>query len=129
MPPGEYVIRGGSKGRERLRILARVMRPTTLALLERAGIRSGLLCLDVGCGGGDVSVELARMVAPSGRVVGIDIDTAELELARREAAQLQLTNLEFRQSGAGDPGAEAEFDVVYVRFVLTHLSDPAAALA
>ena len=45
-----YIIRGGQAGRERLRLLARVMRPTTAALFERAGVREGMRCLDVGCG-------------------------------------------------------------------------------
>jgi hypothetical protein len=43
-----YIIRGGVEGRERLRVLARVMRPATVSLLHRAGIRPGMACLDVG---------------------------------------------------------------------------------
>lgn len=78
MEPGQYVIRGAAEGRERLRMLARVMRPATLTLLERIGIAKGAVCLDVGCGGGDVTLELAAMVGPSGRVVGTDIDEAVL---------------------------------------------------
>ena len=38
MDDHHYLIRGGIEGRERLRVLGRVMRPTTLALLERAGV-------------------------------------------------------------------------------------------
>ena len=47
MEEHHYLIRGGIAGRERLRVLARVMRPGTLALLERAGVTAGLRCLDV----------------------------------------------------------------------------------
>jgi hypothetical protein len=36
-----YIIRGGIEGRERLRLVSRIMRPTTLALFERAGVRDG----------------------------------------------------------------------------------------
>jgi SAM-dependent methyltransferase len=126
--PSGYVIRGGLEGRERLRVLGRVMRPTTLALFERVGLRAGMVCLDVGCGGGDATVEMARCVGPSGRVVGIDLDAAKIELARREAAALQLSNVEFRVVEAGQGGAAGEFDFVYARFLLTHLPDPAATL-
>src|SRR5262245_31410556 len=119
MPHGQYVIRGGVEGRERLRILARVMQPTTRALLERAGIAAGMACLDVGCGGGDVTFEIARMVGPTGCVVGIDLDETKIALARREAAALPPCNVEFRVSKIGDGVATAEFDVVYTRFVLT----------
>jgi len=129
MERSQYVIRGGLAGRERLRILSRVMWPTTASLFERVGLQQGMACLDVGCGGGDVTFEIARIVGPGGRVVGIDIDETKLELARREAVELNLPNIEFRLSEIGQTVAEAEFDVVYARFLLTHLSDPSKALA
>jgi len=125
----DYVIRGGLKGRERLRILSRVMWPTTRALLERVGLREGMACLDAGCGGGDVTIEIARLVGPRGRVVGTDIDQTKLDIAQREAAESKLANVEFRVSDVGQSGADAEFDFVYARFLLTHLRDPARALA
>ena len=64
----EYVIRGGIPGRERLRILGRVMAPASGALFDRIGLHRGQVCLDVGCGGGDATLEIARRVlrpAPS----------------------------------------------------------------
>ena len=86
MRRASYIIRGGVSGRERLRILARVMRPSTLALLARVGVRPGMHCLDVGCGGGDVTADLARLVGGEGRVVGFDLDEVKLEIARAEAS-------------------------------------------
>jgi ubiquinone/menaquinone biosynthesis C-methylase UbiE len=124
-----YIIRGGVEGRERLRILARVMRPATLSLLRRAGIRPGMACLDVGCGGGDVSFELAQLVGPSGRVVGIDIDEVKIEIARSEARAQQIANIEFRLTNIAESEPEAEFDFAHARFLLSHLPNPAAALA
>ena len=129
MARNEYVIRGGSPGRERLRLLGRVMRPTTVSLLERAGLKPGMMCLDVGCGGGDVTREIARLIEPGGRVVGIDMDGTALALARTEAVALGLGNVEFRQVAVGEAGADGEFDVVYARFLLTHLRDPEQAVA
>ena len=82
-----YVIRGGLEGRERLRVLGRVMRPSSMSLFDRLGLTDGLACLDVGCGGGDATLELARRVAPRGSVVGVDIDETKLQIARAEAAQ------------------------------------------
>jgi ubiquinone/menaquinone biosynthesis C-methylase UbiE len=125
----DYVIRGGVEGRERLRILSRVMQRTTLACLARAGIKEGMACLEIGCGGGDVAFDMARMVGPAGRVVGTDIDETELELGRREAAGLQLNNIEFQAGDVTQSTFAAEFDLVHARFVLTHLADPARALA
>lgn len=122
-----YIIRGGIEGRERLRILARVMRPTTLELLHRAGIRSGMNCLDVGCGGGDVTFDLARLAGPSGRVRGLDLDEVKLGMARAEATELRLTNAVFERFNLDDGELKPEFDCVYARFLLTHLKDPTAA--
>ena len=85
MEEHHYLIRGGIAGRERLRLLARVMRPASLALLERAGVTAGLRCLDVGCGGGDVTFDLASLVGITGHVVGVDLDATKVELARGDA--------------------------------------------
>lgn len=124
-----YVIRGGVLGRERLRVLARVMHASTTSLFQRLGVGNGLMCLDVGCGGGDVSVELARRVAPSGKVVGVDIDETILNLATREAEESGVRNVEFRTWDIRTHDASFLFDLVYARFLLTHLDDPARAVA
>ena len=126
MQSSRYVIRGGPGGRERLRVLARVMHPKTTALLDRCGLRDGMACLDAGCGGGDVTVELARRVAPRGRAVGVDVDEEKLRIARAEAAQQGIANATFH---AGDVReAAGPFDAVYARFLLTHLHDPVGVL-
>src|SRR6185436_8038412 len=118
-----YAIRGGLEGRERLRVLARVMHASSMSLFDRLGLRDGLTCLDVGCGGGDATLVLARRVAPSGMVVGVDIDETKLQLARTEAAQQALSNVEFRLADIRETSAPATCDIVYARFLLTHLSD------
>jgi SAM-dependent methyltransferase len=120
-----YVIRGGLEGRERLRVLGRVMRASSGTLFDRLGLRDGMTCLDVGCGGGDATLELARRVAPGGSVLGVDIDETKLEMARAEAAEHGIANVEFRRLDIRDAPAATTFDVVYARFLLTHLSDPA----
>jgi SAM-dependent methyltransferase len=125
-PP--YIIRGGLAGRERLRVLSRGMRPVTGALLDRVGVAAGAHCLDVGCGGGDVATELAARVGPGGRVVGVDVDEEKLELARAEAAAF-ADRLEYRRADVTAEDLPAAFDLVYARFLLTHLQDPAAACA
>jgi SAM-dependent methyltransferase len=125
----EYVIRGGIDGRERLRVLARVMRPSTASLLDRVGVSPGMICLDAGCGGGDVTVDLARRIAPGGRVVGVDTDETTLELARQEAAADGIDNVEFRALDIRTERGGSGFDLVYARFLLTHLRDPASTVS
>src|SRR5689334_10802587 len=121
---GTYVIRGGVAGRERLRLLARVMWPTTEALLARVGFAPDARCLDVGCGGGDFTVALASLV-PGGSVVGVDIDETKLAIARDEAAAARVANVVYRVGDVTLPSlGDESFDVVYARFLLTHLPDP-----
>jgi 2-polyprenyl-3-methyl-5-hydroxy-6-metoxy-1,4-benzoquinol methylase len=76
-----------------------------------------------------VTFELANRIGPAGRFVGMDIDDVQLELARREAAEQGLNHVEFRRSDINECELEPDFDLVYSRFVLTHLRDPSAALA
>src|SRR5262245_4393266 len=123
-----YVIRGGVEERERLRVLSRGLEAGTKALLDRLGLRDGLVCADVGCGGGDVSLELARRVAPAGKVVGFDIDQTKLDLARAEARELGIGNVEYRAADVRQAFEVPQFDVVYARFLLTHLEDPLGLL-
>jgi len=124
--PSPYVISGGLAGRERLRVLARVMAPTTSALLDRLGELTGLRCLDAGCGGGDVTRELARRAGADGDVVGVDLDETKLRLAHEESAS--LSNIQFRTVRIGEDPIDGVFDLVYSRFLLTHLPDPLIAM-
>src|SRR4249920_2525413 len=61
--------------------LAPLGRPALAALAPRPGER----VLDIGCGGGETALELARAVAPDGTVVGIDVSAAVLAFAHRAA--------------------------------------------
>jgi len=119
-----YVIRGGTEGRERLRILSRVMHASSMALLDRLGPRDGLACLDVGCGGRNVTLDWAQRVPPHANAVGVDIDQEKLEIPRHEAQQQGVVNVAFQLSDIRETSTVAEFDIVYSRFLLTHLSDP-----
>lgn len=129
MTENHYVIATGKKGRDRLRVLTRVFAETTTRLLDRVGVREGMVCLDAGCGGGDITCDLAYRVGPSGSVVGIDLDAVSLDIARQEAEAQDLGNIEYRVLDVFDLRDNECFDVVYARFLLSHLPDPAEALA
>jgi SAM-dependent methyltransferase len=97
-----YVLRGGRWGYDRLQLLARVRRAHTLELLGLAGLRPGMRCVDLGCGGGEGTFELAELAGPGGFVVGVDMDEVKLALARAAAAERGLANVEFRQVNVND---------------------------
>jgi ubiquinone/menaquinone biosynthesis C-methylase UbiE len=81
----------------------------------------------VGCGGGQVTIQLARVAGPSGRVVGIDTDEDALAIARR-TAQRAGVRAEFICADATEPLERDAFDLVYARLLLSHLADPVGAL-
>jgi len=104
------------------------MGPSTRALLAEVGIAAGSACLDLGCGGGDVTFELACAAGPSGRVIGVDRDEIALGMARREAAERRIPNVAFEVLDVVGWEPDEQFDVVYARFLLSHLSDPGALI-
>jgi SAM-dependent methyltransferase len=93
------------------------------AVLERAGLAKGARCLDVGCGGGHVSIELAGMVGPDGQVTGIDMDADIIALATAQAAESGVPNVRFAVGDARSL-ADERYELVYARFLLSHLRDP-----
>ena len=84
--------------------------------------------LDVGCGPGTITVDLAARV-PEGEVTGIDAAGDVLALARQEADRRGQGNVRFEVGDVYDLGYDDDsFDVVHAHQVLQHLSDPVAAL-
>jgi SAM-dependent methyltransferase len=87
-------------------------------------------CLDVGCGGGDVAREFASRIGATGRVVGLDMDAAQLRIGRDEAAAHNIQTIEYRLADITDPPNDiGSFDIVYTRFLLCHLASPSEALS
>ncbi|HXY93657.1 MAG TPA: class I SAM-dependent methyltransferase [Acidimicrobiia bacterium] len=116
-----YVIRGGVEGKARLGVISEALEVSTAALLDRAGLRRGMRCLDLGCGGGDVTLAMARVVGPTGAVVGIDMDAVKVELAQQDANTEGIRNVEFRRGEATELDARDAYDLVYARLLLTHV--------
>ena len=71
-------------------------------LIDMAGVQPGMRVLDIACGAGSQTLQVARRVGPHGRVVACDISATMLEHARRNAAKAGLQNIEFIESPAED---------------------------
>ena len=95
-------------------------------LLENASVREGETVLDVGCGGGVNSIEMAVRVGPSGRVTGVDISPPIINIARKRGNGFQ--NLDFLEGDAARLNfAREHYDLILSRFGVMFFSDPVTA--
>ncbi len=113
---------------QRLLLQARLYDNDTEHALRRAGLRPGMRVLDVGCGPGDVSFVAARLVGPTGTVLGVDAAAEIVEVARSRAAEQGLSWVKFEQATIGDITLDEPVDAVIGRLILMHLPDPVSAL-
>jgi SAM-dependent methyltransferase len=108
-------------------LLDRQLEPLGQASLEALVPEAGERIMDIGCGCGDTTLQIARRVGPLGSVVGVDISAPMLAVARGRAAEAGLSNATFLQADAQFHAFSAEFDAVYSRFGVMFFSDPVAA--
>ncbi|GAA1974195.1 methyltransferase domain-containing protein [Kitasatospora viridis] len=92
-------------------------------------LTAGQSLLDVGCGPGTITADLAQLVGPEGRVVALDTSAEVLAEAAAYAADRGIGNIDFEVADVFQlPYADGEFDVVHAHQVLQHLADPVGAL-
>jgi len=97
-------------------------------LLETVAARPGRRVCDIGCGGGALTIELARAVRPGGRAVGMDVSAPLLQLARERAAEAGVADVEFVQRDVQTALPEGEaFDLAVSQFGVMFFDEPLAA--
>lgn len=108
--------------------LERVLAPVNGPLLDFAKPRSGSTVLDVGCGCGATTIELARAVGPSGRAVGIDISAPMLARAKERLSP--FANAVCLLGDAAELALqEYSAELMVSRFGVMFFGDPVAAFA
>jgi len=126
----DYVLGRSAGEHERLGRQARFWEPESARLLDRIGLGRRARCLDAGCGTGEAMRLMAERVGPKGRVTGLDVDEA---LGARAVADLHAAGhvqcgFEAFDVESGDTPRDAPYDLVFARFLLIHVDDPALVL-
>lgn len=103
--------------------------PFGSAALDAAAPRVGERVIDVGCGCGDTSIQLARAVGSEGRVLGIDVSSPMLTVARASAEREHVDNVAFLEADASQAPLPDDTDLVYSRFGTMFFCNPAMAFA
>lgn len=133
----EYVLGTNEHELHRLGFQHRLWSVPAQRLWERAGVEPGATILDVGCGPGFASLDLAQMVTHSGRVVGVDESSPYVAFANAQADARKLPHAQFHVGDVMELDrvldaqgiTRGSFDIAYVRWVLCFVPDPAATIS
>lgn len=130
MSAARYPLGASGTELERLRYQHSVWSGVTRALLDRAGIERGARVLDVGCGPGFVTSELAARVGRSGSVHALDESARWIEHVEHEIDAHGWTQVRAECSRIEDAQLEdGRYDVIVARWVLSFVADPSAVVA
>jgi ubiquinone/menaquinone biosynthesis C-methylase UbiE len=128
-PAQDYVLGNGAQEQNRLKLQAGILEKWTEGFFGAAGIGPGMKVLDLGCGMGDVSLLTARLVGPTGSVIGIDRDEVIVRKAReRVCREGHRANIEVMCSDVLEFDAPSSFDAVVGRYILLYQPDPVTAV-
>jgi SAM-dependent methyltransferase len=97
--------------------------------LKAAAPQSGERAIDIGCGCGDTSIELARRVGAAGAVLGIDVSQPMLAVARSRGALANYAHLAFSDGDASEVALPANTDLLFSRFGVMFFSQPTPAFS
>jgi SAM-dependent methyltransferase len=126
----DYVLGTHDEEIVRLALQHRVWRPRALDAWRRAGFTVGGTILDVGCGPGHASIDLAEIVGPGGRVIAIDRSRRFLDHLERTSAALGLRQIEVVEADLDEGHLPPEgANGAWCRWVLAFVRDPRALLA
>lgn len=122
---GEYILGSDRAEIERLDLQHSVWRDRVLALWTRAGFAPGQTIVDVGCGPGFATLDLADIVGPTGNVVAIDSSARFLEMLLARARERGRGNIDrYRLDLDTSPLPSMTVDAAWCRWVLIFLQRP-----
>jgi ubiquinone/menaquinone biosynthesis C-methylase UbiE len=129
LTPGDYVLGTGMDEAVRLGLQHRLWSAATHELWEKAAVQPGQTVIDIGCGPGHATLDLAQIVGPTGRVIAIDESATFLKQLHDAAVSRKALHIERVLGDVQDisevlAGEEGTADVAYARWVFCFLERP-----
>ena len=125
----EYILGTDQEELDRLRFQHEVWRRHARDLWQRAGLQPGHAVLDLGCGPGFTSFDLARAVGPNGSVIARDVSARFLAFLAQEKERLGLPQIETSEGAVEQLDLPAgSLDAAYARWLLCWVEQPLEVL-
>jgi ubiquinone/menaquinone biosynthesis C-methylase UbiE len=116
-----YILNTNDRARKRLSLQHNLYVNSSLSLLREAMIQPGMSGLEIGCGSGDMTIELAKLVGHQGRLLSIDLSKEQIEFAQQRTEPFkQISFKVWDVNQLAD--LNEQFDFIYCRMVLHHLA-------
>jgi SAM-dependent methyltransferase len=127
LEPEDWAGEMGDRWNRHIDQFESMITPIGNAAIEFAEFRSGESVIDIGCGGGPSTLQIADQVGDSGHVTGVDISPRLIETAKQRAAQAGRRNVEFVVGDAATMKFDRQYDCLFSRFGIMFFEDARAA--
>ncbi|HAT1771492.1 TPA: methyltransferase domain-containing protein [Legionella pneumophila] len=117
-----YILNTNDKARERLSLQHQLYAKSSLDLLAEIGFPGKMTALEIGCGSGDMTLELAKLIGPESTLLTMDLSPDQLDYTQQRTRA--YSNIRFKLwdvNHLSDLGEK--FDLIYCRMVLHHVAD------
>jgi len=130
LKPEDWAGEMGLKWLASLSLFEEMIAPIGDALLARADYQDGETVIDLGCGGGATTLAIASAIAPSGKVMGVDISPDLVAASQKRATKAGMTNIDFTCADASTVKLpDAPYDRLFSRFGSMFFEDPVSAFS
>ncbi|WP_298622777.1 bifunctional 2-polyprenyl-6-hydroxyphenol methylase/3-demethylubiquinol 3-O-methyltransferase UbiG [uncultured Legionella sp.] len=122
-----YILNTNNQARDRLSLQHHLYARSSIKLVKDGGVSTGMTGLEIGCGSGEMTIELAKLVGVQGSLLAIDLSQDQLNHVQYMTRNYK--NIRFKQwdvNYLSDLGEQ--FDFIYCRMVLHHVKDAYSAI-
>lgn len=123
-----YILATGNQTDYRLSILNKIYGKYTSMLLDKLELLARMKVAVIGCGSGESIDLIYKKIGKGGKLLCLDISKEQIDLTKRKLSGKNIGNVEYKVADIQNYQGNEEYDLVYCRFLLVHLTDPEQAL-